>query len=415
MPDPPESEKQQAYRERVLALLPRRERDLVRDLLLSLDTASFPLLTKIITREQEKRRKNSWAFPFILLLPSLIAALFWPFSLPLMGIVFLLIYAVQIYLPVRLEKAAWEILMHTESEQSIGPLLETLKRQTGSMRAKTKRRLVPLLPHLTPPTFLTFNQTQRNTLYSLLHSRQLANEQELRLAVLAALQQAGDLSCLGHVYVLTLDSSNYPTAFALREAAKPCLADLLTRLDFGPLETLPHYIDAAYHQMTAEEPNLSLYFTSLLILRQLLPQLAPSNYQNILSDTQRLRLYSLARLRMLHPLFRDEIHHPDRRATQLEIVHTAERLGDTSALGSLEAFVRDPPPFIDSRVKAAVLQAVEVLKPLAEYEKLGRTLLRGASAPETMPDELLRAVTGNASETDPHELLRPHSGSDTKY
>jgi hypothetical protein len=271
----------------------------------------------------------------------------------------------------------------------------------SALRTKAKASLLRLLPHVTPEICQRLPPRQRGYLYDLLSYQDRNKDMELRLAALTALRQAGDRTCLGAVYLLAAGDASTPAAQTVQTAANECLDHLLAHLDFSPLKSLPRYIDSAYAQMRRDGVDLQVYATCLLNMRQLLRQLTPANYQNILVDSQRDNLY-----RLLLPRPSPNPGHPvGKRELDLEIVRTAARLADTRAIKAFTLFARNPSSG-DRSVQAAVREALPALEALVEGEKESQTLLRGTAAPDAHPEELLRATVPDTFAADPKELVR---------
>jgi hypothetical protein len=142
--------------------------------------------------------------------------------------------------------------------------------------------------------------------------------------------------------------------------------------------------------------------TSVLALQQFLPDLQPDTCHSVLSERQRDRLYQLLMLPLMVNQDRYGINE-----VQEELLRTAQRLGDTRALGSIRkiAFVGGATPAI-RRISAMARETLRILEAQVEKEKESRTLLRGASSPAGQPHELLRAAAPAEATTAPNELLR---------
>lgn len=411
MADLPKLENNTAPIVALVALLPPEERDTARATLVKQDAESLRLLNHLISNEHAKRRMRAvgtTAPGSLLLIATFIAAtrgpLFpWYYWGVFLGGVLPFALSPFTFFPTRLEKAALEALLRREDAHSIGPMLEGLHVNSASLRRKAKASLVRTLPQLTTEAFQGLTPTQRGCLYGTLNYIQRDSDLELRLAVLTALQRVGDQSCLGYVYLLATAEAATNAAQAVRTVAQNCLDHLLVRLDLGSLSTLPHVIDNTCAQVQSEGVDFQGYAACLLSLRQLLPQLTPGNYRSILSERHRDHLYMLL---VLRPPFDGGKQHYGQVELMLEIVRTAERLGDTRAIKSLSAIARNSSTVAEKQIHTAVRRALPLLTALGEREKVSRTLLRGASAPEAQPGELLRAANPTASATAPDELLR---------
>jgi hypothetical protein len=371
MPDLSELEIHPSYHDNVVALLPRKNRGRARDILRRRGPKSVQLLTRIVTKERRKRRTRAKVMALtgsLLLVGAVVfAARSYSFggAIPAFGAGGLTLLALSAFtwVPTRLEKAALAALLQSEEAGSLGSLLEGLHLRAYSLQALAKEQLIRLLPQITPGTLKGLTPTQRAYLYGALSYVQRDSNLDLRLSILTALQKAGDESCLGVVYLLATGEALTDTAVVVREAAKNCLEHLSARLDFGPLEGLSHYIVSVRVQIQAEKPDFQIYAKSMLALRQLLPRLTPSNYANILSASHRNQLY---RLFMLYSSSAIGLYRYGRRELHLEIVRTAERLGDTRAIDGLQAFSCTSMAAADEELYVAVCKALSTLEPLAE-------------------------------------------------
>ncbi len=371
MPDLSELESHPSNHANVVALLPRKHRDKARAILSRRGPRSVQLLTRTIAKERKKRRARAKVTALsgsLLLVGSVaVAARSYPFggSIAAFGAggLILLSLSALAWFPTRLEKAALAALLQSEEAGSLGSLLEGLHLRAYSLQAPAKEQLIRLLPQITQKTLQGLTPTQRVYLYDALSYVHRDSNLELRLSVLTALQKAGDESSLGVVYLLATGEAVTDTATVVREAAKNCLEHLAVRLDFGPMEGLSHHIVSVCDQMRAEKPDFHVYATSMLALRQLLPRLTPSTYANILSASHRNQLY---RLFMLYASSASGLYRYGRRELHLEIVRTAERLGDTRAIDGLRAFSCSSMATADEELYVAVCKALSTLEPLAE-------------------------------------------------
>ena len=367
MPDPLELEEQISNVEQFVALLPPKVRKKARGILSQGGDRSVQLLTQVIAKERAKRRTRAkvTALPgSLLLVGSLVVAVRsgvlsgLSAALGLSGLP-LLAFTLLTRLPTRLEKAAQEVLSQSEETLSIGPDLAGLRSLNPAHRTRAKENLITLLPQMSPENFQQLTLSQRGCLYGTLNYAKRHTDLDLHVSVLGALSRAGDKSCLGVVYLLATGDTGSDIAAVLRKAARNCIGHLLARLDFGPLENLAEHIVSIDVQVRAEKADLRVYAASMLTLRRLLPQLTTSNYGSILSANHRNQLY---RLLMVYASSGSSHFRYGRRELLLEIVRTAERVGDAGALDVLSAFSCTTMAASDEEIYAAVCQALSALE-----------------------------------------------------
>ena len=366
MPDPSEPQEGVETTEYFITLLPPKTRSRARAILDDGGDKSVQLLTRVVAKERAKRRTRARALALpgaLLLIGSLTAAVrsgtFTEVTaaLGLSGLP-LLALSLWAWLPTRLEKAALELLLRSEETRSIGPALEALPLRSPALKAQAKENLIELLPQMSAETFQSLTPIQRGHLYGTLDYAQRHIDQGLRLSVLYALEETGDVSCLGVIYLLAKGEAETDAAATVREVARECLVRLFERLDFGPPENLPQHIVSICAQLRAEKTDFQAYAASLFALRRLLPQLTPSNYKSILSASHRSRLYRLL------SLYRStgSVHlRYGRRELQLAIIRMAERVGDTQAVDALQSFSCSTMAASDEEIYAAVCKALSTL------------------------------------------------------
>jgi hypothetical protein len=371
MADPLELENTARQTEAIVALLPPKVRSKARAILNQRGTKRVQLLNQLISKEHRKRRMRAKATALpgaLLLLASLAAALrlhtFGGYiaALGLSGLTLLALSAMTL-LPSRLEKAAKEALLESEEPESIGPLLESLHTLVPAARAQARENLIRALPHLTPEAFQKLTPAQRSQLYGTLNFGQHNTDSALPLSVLTVLREAGDKSCLGVVYMLAAGKAATHTELAVREAARECLEHLFVRLDFGPLEDLPHSIDGIGVHLREEKTDFQDYALCLLTLTRLLPQVTPANYRHLLSAGQRTHLYDLL---LLYAAAGSGMYRYRRRELHFEIVHAAERLGDTHAIDALQEFAGAHMATSDEELYTSVCRVIDTLEALPE-------------------------------------------------
>jgi hypothetical protein len=450
MPDPLQLEEADAHPlaeepavqiDSMVALLPLRVRERARNILSQGDAKSVQLLSRVIAKEHAKRRSQAKAILLLaslLLVVSIVAVTTHIRSLSghsvmlgLGGFTLLALFA-WTRLPTRLEKKARKFLKQSAEPGSIGPLLERLQLWAPLLRADARENLLRALPQITPEAFRKLTPTQQSHLYGTLNFEQRDRDRHLRMSVLTALGMAGDIGCLGIVYQLSTGEAVTDTAVAVREAARRCLDALFARLDFGPLEHLPRYLLGVEDEIRSEKTAFQDYATSLLGLRQLLPQLTPSDYRGILSTAQRSVLYGLP---MLYSVSASGRYQFRRRDLHLEIVRTAVRLGDIRALDPLQSFVCTTMAAADEELYGALCQASSTLEALAEQKHADKVQRNAAAtaASQTaqghrpvsparasvVQDTFLHAVVVQPPNrlpvsTETSEFVRPRSGADAE-
>ena len=357
--------------EHILALLPSKIRAKARGVLNQGGDKKVRLLTRIIAKERLKRRtlvRITLLLAALFLVAFLLSAVHshsvggYTAGLGLSGFV-LLAFSATTLAPSRLETAVKAALLESAEIGSLGALLESFHTRVTTHHAEARENMMRLLPHVTPEAFQNLTSTQQGYLYSTLNHTHRNTDRELRLTVLAALQEAGDTSCLGVVYQLATEEAITDNALAVRNAARRCFDHLLTRLDFGPLADLPQHIHKASVQLRADKTDFQEYAISLLTLSQLLPQLTPANYETILSANHRFHLYGLL---LLYATSDSNVYRYRRRNLLLEIIRTAERLSDTRAIDTLQEFAGTRAATADEEVYNAAARALDTLEALDE-------------------------------------------------
>jgi len=394
---------------KLLALLPEKEREETAAILAQNDGRSLQLLTDIIVSEHTNRRTRALllvgpgAIIWIALLISVVQETTpWPLKIAGLAGTLMLALSPLTSIPTAREKAAVEAIVLNEDKHSIGALLEVVQifNLPGDLYLKSKQLLIRLLKSLTPTDCALLTPAQHRQLHHLLNYIQRDADLALRLAAIAALQQIGDHQCLGVLYALASGEAATSTAQTVRQAAQDCLERIRCRLDFAPAARIPEYTEVLIHQLQSEAIDNQICATSLLAIRQLLPQLNTTNVHRILSERDRDRLYQLLVLPAWLPRY-------GLLELQEEILRTAHRLVDTRALVSVRkvAFVQIPHPAA-KQLRMVARETLQLLETQVEREKESRTLLRGASAPTSPSGELLRAAVSPESTTAPSELLR---------
>ena len=397
---------------RLLALLPESERAETASILAQNDARSLQMLTNIIVSEHTNRRTRALllAGPGALIWITLLVSIVhetppWPMKIAGLAGTLMLALSPLTGIPTAREKAAVEAVVLSEDKHSIGALLEVAQiiNLPGTLHIKSKQILIRLLKSLTPADCALLTPAQHRQLYHLLNYIHRDCDLALRLAAIAALQQIGDLQCLGVLYALAAGEAATSTAQAVRQAAQDCLERMRFRLDFAPVAKISEYTEVLIHQLQSEAIDNQICATSLLALRQLLPQLNTTNFHRILSERDRDRLYQLLTL----PAWLFNRPRYGIIELQEEILHTAHRLVDTRALVSVRkvAYVQIPHPAA-KQLRTVASETLYLLETQVARDEESRTLLRGASAPASPSGELLRAAGSTESLTAPNELLR---------
>jgi hypothetical protein len=183
----------------------------------------------------------------------------------------------------------------------------------------------------------------------------------------------------------------------VREAARKIFPQLLAEVDLGGIASLSGWINALIvHQEDTHATNASwsTLWLPYLAVMQLLPRMAPADYLK-LNQKVRQRLYSNLRV---STLFKGEY--------SLVVLDMIRRSADVEALSTLHALINgeqytSPYPEVRETTRACI----PILQAQLEREKVSKTLLRGASAPEAAAETLLRAAS-TVTPTDPQLLLR---------
>jgi hypothetical protein len=251
---------------------------------------------------------------------------------------------------------------------------------------------------------------QRNLVHSILDDTYYVYTYtlDLSLATVAAMVRIGDRRDLSALYFVASGMAATKKEQAVRTAAQKCLYDLVARLDFGPVERIPDHLKRILSPLETEANSNQTFrylsdADSLYALIALLPQLTATNYRQIFpQQTDRDCLYSL-----LNAATMGSNYGYDRLRLYRKIVSALKRVGDTGAISALrQVAVMEAPTDGAKQLRSAAREALQVLKQQFEKEKVGKTLLRASQAPDTQPDDLLRAAAPAVSETDPQELLR---------
>ena len=226
---------------------------------------------------------------------------------------------------------------------------------------------------------------------SLMTNRMAAGHPDLVIAILRLPPAIVDIVATARFIV---DDAPTRNEQRVRETAQEVLPGLLASRSFGGQEFLTNWIrrlPAGFE----EQPTVPIeMILPHLAIMKLLPQTSPDAFLALSQHTRR-RLYANTRQILLPRLFQ----------YQLAVLDMIRRSADVEALSTVQAltggiFVSPYP-----QVRAAARACAVVLKAQLEKEKVSKTLLRGATAPEAAPDTLLRAASGGTA-ADPQLLLR---------
>jgi hypothetical protein len=130
-------------------------------------------------------------------------------------------------------------------------------------------------------------------------------------------------------------------------------------------------------------------------LKRLLPRLKASD-AGLLNPDQRKGLYAALNTYIGKGI---QFH--------LAVLQAIEQVGDSGAIPHVERIAYSEAATVNEKqLREAARECLQSLKARAEQERLSRTLLRLASAPDSPAETLLRPAQG-APEADPNRLLRP--------
>lgn len=259
---------------------------------------------------------------------------------------------------------------------------------------------------------------------------------KLRWASIQAAPIVGNALVLPALAHLAVQNVATPDERLLRDAAHEALNGLMTRLNFGTIEEIPEwisrlaYVNASWNSTNREgafryegltpmriDPPMSgswdSCFVAVCALTHLLPLLtpqhtglldraardrlkwAPGTLPTILTDNGMRNLNP--QIARLGPEFR------------LAVLAAFEAIGDGDDLPYIQYWANIPTPTPDLE---CIRERAEEIVPILEARKRDDvhrlSLVRGASAPATQIDQLLRPATGQSTIEPVNELLRPH-------
>ncbi len=398
----------EAMQTRLLALLPAADRAEFPGTLSPGSEEIIPWLGQLIQRESKRNltilralRMSVWTAGFVLLLilcwaviPSAVECL----PLFLLGIIPLSAGAQQLHGNHSLEDAAVECLISLRDRRTVGPLLEHLYMNSERNRARVREALTHLLPMMGPEDAARLTASQKDLLNGCLNF--LTSIPELHLPVIVALTQFGDRKSINPLYRLAACAAPTQREQAVRAAAQNALHVIQARTDFGGIERIPGCLRTVFGVYSGEVDYV-IEAESLYSLLRLVPLLTRADYRRILDEDARNRLY-----RHLRPPLSGRFAY-GQLALCREFLALLARVGDTRAIPAVRTLARmEAPTDAQRQLRAAAKETLTALRAEALKEKESLTLLRGASAPDVAPEELLRAALPAESRTAPEELLR---------
>ncbi len=373
---------------------------------------SLSVLARLLTRERARRKqRSSLLLATVLILGiggcGLVSMyLLTPYPVPTWLGIFTaapLLFLLSRYDPIgRLEKTALEYLLQLEDPRTVGSLLEQRPLVSLTDRKGVDAALIRLLPQMNAEDMALLTPAQHNQFYEILEYSCRDRDIELRLAVIAVLEQIGERRSLGPLYLLAASDAATKDQQTVRAAAQQCLHILKARLVFGRVENISAYLSRYHIPADSQLSSTFIDADNMYALLSLLPQLTPASYQQILTTADKDQLYGFLSAA-------NGVSYPyEKRQFYLEIICTLERVSDTRSLNTLRALASMDAPTDDAKqVRTAAKEAVRILRLQLEKEKVSQTLLRASAAPDARSEELLRAAAPTESETPSNELLRP--------
>jgi hypothetical protein len=278
-----------------------------------------------------------------------------------------------------------------QDPQAIGPLLEMLEAEEPLHRAVIAA-LTRLLTHTNPQDAVALIGSRHDRLYQLLDYTMTIDHPELGAAILRLLPLLADRRAL--VWAARYIWWSTPGEQRSREAAHAALPLLLERVDLGGLPTLTDWIRRLPLNLK-DPPMWEAILLPHLALMQILPQCTPEQFLMV-SSRDRQRLYTNLRTFMMPRLKSDYA---------VVVLDMVRRAADVEALSTVRDLIDGLHSTPYPRIRKAARECLPILKDEVERQKVSKTLLRGASAPQAAPDTLLRAASG-AVDIDPQLLLR---------
>jgi hypothetical protein len=288
-------------------------------------------------------------------------------------------------------------LVDTHRIRTGNPLQETRVILAGPLRASVLATLTRLLSQMDARQVVDRLHAHIAELLRLLNSNMAISQPDLVIAVLRLLPALADKSTLAPTaYFIVADAPTHNEQ-QVREVAREVLPKLLARVDLGGRKHLALWIERL---PVGERAQATMFLPESILahlaVMKLLPQTEPGEFLALPPHIRQalyhnLLLSSLPRLKEQYSLIvLDMIY----RATDVDALPTVQQLFGGGIAASPYAQVRE-----------AARACADLLKAQIEKEMVGKTLLRGASAPTADPETLLRAASGVAS-ADPQLLLR---------
>jgi hypothetical protein len=257
--------------------------------------------------------------------------------------------------------------------------------------------LLRLLSKLTDREVVTLLGTRSQDLYRLMYWANQRGLSDLAIAILRLIPALADRPGLVATARLILRDAPTHAEQHVREKAREILPQLLERVDLGGVAALHGWINRlpTTVQDSTYQAQIEPQLTAHLALMQLLPRISPTDYL-ALPQKDRQRIYL-----NLH-----NVDLPRLKADYaLVVLDLVRRSADVEALSTVYSLINGDAATPYPQVRQAARDCVPILKAQFEKEKVSKTLLRGASAPQGTGDTLLRPAAG-APTTDPQLLLR---------
>jgi hypothetical protein len=326
----------------------------------------------------------------------------------LLGILFpvVLLAIAGIHTPTR-KAAAWKgavkRLTRSDDVRVIEPLTDILA-QTGVPQALTR-----LLPRLQPSDAAWFSQKSRNRLRSAIFSPYFQSHSELTDAFLRGMTAIGDRDTLVNIALLIIRDAPTAQEQHVREVARECLPRLQANTFGDHIEEIPALIETlpAVPAITTGIVSQKQYI-AFFGLAHLLPQLTPADSHLLTSELRKRLCNNLGGLNLKEDFVTLSRLGPD---YSLAVIGALERFGRAESLHTLERCAEGHfSPWQlslqdEKRVRDAAAHALPIVEARVTAERESETLLRGSQAPEPSGDTLLRPAA-SAPETEPQQLLR---------
>ena len=306
--------------------------------------------------------------------------------------------------------------------RAIGPLLDLLPdaatRRERDVLQTTLTRLLPLLR----PDNAALSDAQQKILYDAITTRTAEHHNAFFLACMDAVAQIGDVNALVPLTRVIIEDAPTHAQQAARDKARQTRDTLLARLDFGTVAAIPAWLDqlpapALVASGASSFFHLDKMAVPMYALSRLLPRLTPADTslltprnRHTLTWAHRMILsmfviqsgrggamgLDAAKIGRLGPNF------------ELAVLDALAQIGTGDDAAHVQTLINDGSTDYNRAVRAKAREVLPLLEARREKEQAGRTLLRGATAPPTAQDQLLRAASDahNTQDTRPDELLR---------